>query len=106
MREEFKQLLQQTTQIQAQMKKVQNELNKQKVVGVAGAGQVKVELTGRYDATSIHIDESLMNGDREVLQDLIAGAINDAVRRVEELSEEKISGIASELPINPREWPF
>lgn len=106
MREDFKELLKQTTQIQAEMRKAQSALNKQTVVGVAAAGQVKVKLSGRYDAKSVHIDESLMSGDREVLQDLIAGAINDAVRRVEELNEATLSGVASELPIKPGQWPF
>ena len=104
MKEEFQELLKKTSEIQAHMKKAQNELTKQRVVGVSGAGQVKVELTGRYDATSVSIDPSLMEGDREVLEELIAGAINDAVRKVEQMSEEKISSIASEIPFNPRDW--
>ncbi|MDE0310596.1 MAG: YbaB/EbfC family nucleoid-associated protein [Acidiferrobacterales bacterium] len=106
MTENFKELLKQTTKIQTQMKQAQNEMHKQRVTGVAGAGQVKVVLTGRYDAIDVQIDPSLMEGDREVIEDLIAGAINDAVKRVEQMNEEHITNIASELPFNPRDFPF
>ncbi len=106
MKEEIGQLLKRTSEIQAQMKKVQKKLNKQKVVGVSGGGLVKVEMTGRNDASNVSIDDSLLLGDKEVLEELIAGAINDAVRRVEELSEETISDFASELSFDPSEWPF
>lgn len=106
MTEEFKELLKQTSKIQAQMKKAQNEMHKQRVTGVAGAGQVKVVLTGRFDAIDVQIDPSLMQGDCEVIEDLIAGAINDAVKRVEQMNEEQISNIASEIPFNTRDFPL
>ncbi len=106
MTEDFKEILKQTTKIQAQMKKAQNEMHKQRVTGVAGAGLVKVVLTGRFDAVDVQIDPSLMEDDREVLEDLIVGAINDAVKRVEQMNEEQISNIALDLPFNTKDFPF
>ncbi|MCW8125012.1 YbaB/EbfC family nucleoid-associated protein [Microbulbifer halophilus] len=95
-------LMQQAQKMQAdmqeKMQKVQQELNDLRVCGEAGAGMVKVTMSGRHDVTAVEIDPSLMSEDREILEDLLAAAVNDAVRRAEEkaqaLQKEQLGGLA------------
>jgi len=77
-------LMQQAQKMQEQMKKSQDEKSNLQVEGEAGAGLVKITMTGKYDVKSVNIDESLMSEDKEMLEDLIAAAVNSAVRKVEE----------------------
>ena len=102
MKDELAEVIKEAAEFQSQLKKAQAELNRQRVTGVSGAGQVKIEMTGRFDATKVEIDPELMRGDREFLEDLIAGAINDAVRRVEQLSQERLVFPLPTSPVNPR----
>src|SRR5690606_26523998 len=88
-------LMKQAQQMQEQMQKMQEELAKAEVTGESGAGLVKVLMTGRHDVKRVQIDDSLLKEDKEVLEDLIAAAINDAVRRVEQFNQDKVSGLAS-----------
>lgn len=85
-------LMQQAQKMQAEMQekmqKMQQQLDELRVQGEAGAGMVKVTMNGRHDVTAVVIDPSLMSEDKEMLEDLLAAAVNDAVRRVEEKSKE------------------
>ncbi|AIT08950.1 nucleoid-associated protein [Candidatus Francisella endociliophora] len=79
-------LMQQAQKMQEQMKKAQEERDNMEVTGEAGAGLVKITMTGKYDVKSVNIDDSLMSEDKEMLEDLIAAAVNSAVKKVEENS--------------------
>ncbi|KZX83705.1 nucleoid-associated protein, partial [Alcanivorax sp. HI0013] len=76
-------LMQQAQAMQEKMKKMQDEAANAEVTGESGAGLVKVTMNGRHDVKSVDIDASLMSEDKELLEDLLAAAVNDAVRRVE-----------------------
>jgi DNA-binding YbaB/EbfC family protein len=71
------------------------------VEGEAGAGLVKVTMTGRHDVKRVHIDSSLMDDDKEMLEDLIAAAMNDATRKVEEVTQSKMSAVGGGLGLPP-----
>ncbi|MDX1802418.1 MAG: YbaB/EbfC family nucleoid-associated protein [Marinobacter sp.] len=88
-------LMKKAQQMQADMQKAQEEIAKAEVIGESGAGLVKITMTGRHDVRKVDIDPSLMDEDKEVLEDLLAAAVNDAVRRVEENQKEKMSGLTS-----------
>jgi len=94
-------LMKQAQQMQANMEKMQEQLASLEVEGQAGAGMVKVTMTCRHDVKRVSIDNSLMGDDKEMLEDLIAAAINDAVRRVETTSQEKMSGFTAGLGLPP-----
>ncbi len=79
-------------QMQKQMQKAQEELANTSLVGESGAGLVKVTMTGKHDVKRVEISPELLQEDKEVLEDLIAAAVNDAVRKVEAVSQEKMSG--------------
>lgn len=88
-------LMKQAQQMQEKMQRMQEEVAKLEVLGESGGGMVKVTMTGKHEVRRIMIDESLMSDDKEMLEDLIAAAINDAVRRVEVNQQEKMSGITA-----------
>ena len=92
-------IMKQAQALQENLKKAQEELAAIEVQGSAGGGLVEVVMTCRYDIRRVTIDDSLMGDDKEVLEDLIAAAVNDAVRRVEKTSQEKLGGLASGLNI-------
>jgi len=94
-------LMKQAQQMQENLKKAQEEIAGMEVEGQAGAGMVKVVMTGRHDAKRVSIDPSLMSDDKEMLEDLIAAAVNDAVRRVEAATQEKMGGLTSGLELPP-----
>ena len=94
-------LMKQAQQMQENMKKMQEQLASVEVEGQAGAGMVKVVMTCRHDVKRVSIDDSLMGEDKEMLEDLVAAAVNDAVRRVEQTSQEKMSGFTSGLNLPP-----
>lgn len=94
-------LMKQAQQMQEQMKKMQEQLATTEVEGQSGAGMVKVVMTCRHDVKRVTIDESLLKDDKEMLEDLIAAAMNDAVRRVESTVQEKMAGVTSGLPLPP-----
>lgn len=79
-------LMQQAQKMQEQMKKAQQERENMEVIGESGAGLVTVTMTGKYDVKSVSIDNLLMSEDKEILEDLIAAAVNSAVKKVEENS--------------------
>jgi DNA-binding YbaB/EbfC family protein len=94
-------LMKQAQQMQDNMKKVQEELATTEVEGQSGAGMVKVVMTCRHDVKRVTIDDSLLKDDKEMLEDLIAAAMNDAVRRVESTVQEKMSGVTAGMPLPP-----
>ncbi|HEV7801357.1 MAG TPA: YbaB/EbfC family nucleoid-associated protein [Burkholderiales bacterium] len=94
-------LMKQAQQMQENMKKVQDELASTEVEGQSGAGMVKVVMTCRHDVKRVTIDESLLKDDKEMLEDLVAAAMNDAVRRVETTTQEKMAGVTSGMPLPP-----
>jgi nucleoid-associated protein EbfC len=94
-------LMKQAQQMQDNMKKAQDELAQTEVEGQAGAGLVKVVMTCRHDVKRVSIDPSLLADDRDMLEDLVAAAVNDAVRRVESTTQEKMSGLTAGLPLPP-----
>lgn len=85
-------LLKQAQKLQEKVQDAQQEMARSEVQGESGGGLVRVVMTGRHDVRRIHIEPSLMSEDREVLEDLVAAAVNDAVRRVEELQRASLSG--------------
>ncbi len=89
-------LMKQAQQMQENMKKAQEELARVEVEGQSGAGMVKVLMTCAHDVRRVTIDASVMD-DKEMLEDLVAAAINDAVRRAEQLSQERMSGFTAGL---------
>ncbi|MCK5874520.1 MAG: YbaB/EbfC family nucleoid-associated protein [Alcanivoracaceae bacterium] len=94
-------LLQQAQAMQEKMKKMQDDISKAEVTGESGAGMVKVTMNGRHDVRKVEIDPSLMKEDREMLEDLLAAAVNDAVRRVEREQQQKMAGMTAGLPLPP-----
>lgn len=94
-------LMKQAQQLQADLKKAQEELANLEVTGEAGAGMVKVQMTGRHDVKRVIIDPGLLQEDKEMLEDLIAAAVNDANRRVEEATKEKLAGMTMGMGFPP-----
>lgn len=88
-------MMKQAQQMQENMKKMQDQLALVEIEGVAGAGLVKVLMTCRNDVRRVTIDPSLMSDDKDMLEDLIAAAMNDAVRKAEALTQEKMSGFTA-----------
>ncbi|EZQ18446.1 nucleoid-associated protein, YbaB/EbfC family [Pseudomonas sp. G11-1] len=88
-------LMKQAQQMQEKMQKMQEELANAEVTGQSGAGLVSVVMTGRHDVRRVNIDDSLMTEDKEVLEDLIAAAFNDAVRKLEQQNQEKMAGLTA-----------
>ena len=86
-------LMKQAQQMQANMQKAQEELAKVEVPGQSGAGMVQVTMTGKHDVKRVQIEDSLFEDDKEMLEDLIAAAINDAVRQVEKTTQERMAGM-------------
>lgn len=93
-------LMQQAQKMQENLKKVQEELAELRVQGESGGGLVKVVMTGKRVVTQIGIDDSLLGDDRDMLEDLVAAAVNDAIHKANALKEEKMAGLAGgfEMP--------
>jgi DNA-binding YbaB/EbfC family protein len=94
---DLNELMKQAKQMQEQMKKAQEEALNLVVEGESGAGLVKVQMTGRHDVKNVHLSDSLLQEKREVVEDLIAAAVNDAVRKIEEKNKNTMAGMASGL---------
>ena len=90
-------LMKQAQAMQENLRKAQEELAKIEVTGAAGGGMVSVVMTCRHDVRRVTIDPTLLKDDKEVLEDLIAAAVNDAVRKVEQTTQEKMSGLTTGL---------
>jgi DNA-binding YbaB/EbfC family protein len=94
-------LMRQAQLMQDNMKKLQEQLAAMEVEGQSGSGMVKVVMTGRHEVKRVTIDPRLLAGDREMLEDLVAAAVNDAARRVEAVTQEKMAGVTAGLPLPP-----
>jgi len=94
-------LMKQAQQMQENMKRVQEELANIEVEGQSGAGLVKVVLTCRHDVRRVTIDDSLLGEDKDMLEDLVAAAFNDAVRKAEATSQEKLGSAMGGMPMPP-----
>ena len=90
-------LMKQAQEMQANMQKAQEEIANLEVTGEAGGGMVKVTMTGRHEARRVVIDDSLVGEDKDMLEDLVAAAINDATHKVESVTQERMSGLTSNL---------
>ena len=90
-------LMQQAQKMQADMQKAQEDLGNSEVHGESGAGLVSVTMTGRHDVKRVSIDDSVFTEQKEVLEDLLAAAVNDAVRKVEAHNREAMSGLTAGL---------
>ena len=94
-------LMRQAQQMQEGMKKAQAELAALEVTGEAGAGLVRIVLNGQHEAQRVTLDEKLLTQDKDMVEDLITAAFNDAVRRIAETTKEKYSGLTSGLNLPP-----
>jgi len=90
-------LMKQAQEMQANMQKAQEEIATLEVTGESGGGLVKVTMTGRHEARRVVIDDSLVGDDKDMLEDLIAAAINDATHKVEAATQERMSGMTDGL---------
>ncbi len=88
-------LMKQAQQMQENMKRMQEQLATIEVEGQSGAGLVKVTMTCRHDVKRVSIDDSLLKDDKDMLEDLVAAAMNDAVRRAETMIQEKMGGMTA-----------
>lgn len=103
----FGDLMKQAQQMQEKVQKVQDEIANAEVTGEAGAGLIKITMTGRHDVKKVKIDDSLMSEEKEILEDLIAAALNDAVRRVENNQKDRMSELTAGIPLPPGfKFPF
>ncbi|MCB5184194.1 YbaB/EbfC family nucleoid-associated protein [Methylobacillus gramineus] len=94
-------LMKQAQQMQDNMKRAQEELANVEVEGQSGSGLVKIVMSCRNEVRRVSIDDSLLSDDKDMLEDLIATAFNDAVRKAEATSQERMSGLMAGMPIPP-----
>ena len=94
-------LMQQAQKMQENMKRVQDELASTEVEGQSGAGMVKVTMSCKHDVRRVAIDPSLVGEDKDMLEDLVAAAFNDAVRRAEDVSQQKMASVTAGTPLPP-----
>ena len=100
------QLMRQAQEMQANMQKAQNELANIEVEGAAGGGMVKVVVTCKHDVRRVTIEESLLRGDKDMLEDLVAAAFNDASHKIEQTVQEKLSSVTGGLGLPGLKLPF
>ncbi len=107
MKDGFGGLMKQAQNMQEKVKKIQDEIAQAEVTGESGAGLIKVTMTGHHDVKNIEIDDGLLEEEKEVLEDLIAAAVNDAVRRVEKNQKDKMAELTAGIPLPPGfKFPF
>jgi len=94
-------MMKQAQKMQENMQKAQEELASMEVIGKAGGGMVEVTMTGRHDVKRVSIDDALLTEDKDMLEDLIAAAVNDAVQLVEKTSSDKMSGMMGGMSLPP-----
>jgi len=94
-------LMKQAQKMQAELQQAQERLAQEEVTGESGGGLVKVVMNGRHEVRRVNIDQSLMGDDREMLEDLVAAAMNDAVHKVAEKMQASMSGVTSGMNLPP-----
>ncbi|MGN6790101.1 MAG: YbaB/EbfC family nucleoid-associated protein [Rhodanobacteraceae bacterium] len=101
MKGQLGQLMQQAQQMQENLKRAQEEIAKLEVTGSAGGGMVEVTMTGRHEVRRVHIDRKLIMDDPEMAEDMVAAAVNDAVNKVAEASQQKLGSVSSGMNLPP-----
>ena len=101
-------LMKQAQKMKTDFEDAQKELADLEIIGESGGGMVRVFMTGRRDVQRVELDPALMSEDKEMLEDLVAAAVNDAVRKVEKVSQDKLAGLAGGLglPTTGIKLPF
>ncbi|MGZ8187645.1 MAG: YbaB/EbfC family nucleoid-associated protein [Methylosarcina sp.] len=100
-------MLQQAQKMQEDFKKAQEEIAAMEVTGEAGGGLVTIVMTGKREARKVNIDPSLVGEDKDMLEDLVAAAINDAVGKISKMKKDKMSQLTAGLPLPPGfQMPF
>lgn len=100
-------IMQQAQKMQENFKKAQEELELMQILGESGGGLVKIIMTGKREVRNVTIDPSLLGDDKDMLEDLVAAAVNDAVNKVNKMKKEKMAEITAGLPIPPGfQMPF
>jgi nucleoid-associated protein EbfC len=100
-------LMQQAQKMQEDLKKAQEELATMQVMGESGGGLVQITMNGKREARKVFIDPSLVGEDRDMLEDMVAAAINDAVNKVSKLKKEKMASVTAGMPLPPGfQMPF
>ena len=100
-------LMKQAQAMQENLKKVQDELGNLEVEGSSGAGLVKITMTCKHEVRRVTIDPSLLADDKDMLEDLVAAAFNDSLRRAEQVSQEKMAKVTAGMPLPPgMKMPF
>jgi DNA-binding YbaB/EbfC family protein len=94
-------LMKQAQTMQENMKQAQDAIAAMEVEGEAGGGMVKIVITGRHDVKRVTIAPTLLSEDKDMLEDLVAAAMNDAVRKVEAASQQKMAGLTAGMPLPP-----
>ncbi|MGZ4976362.1 MAG: YbaB/EbfC family nucleoid-associated protein [Methylobacter sp.] len=94
-------IMQQAQKMQEDLKKAQEELNSMQIMGESGGGLVTILMTGKREARKVTIDPSLLGEDKDMLEDLVAAAINDAVNKVAKMKKEKMADVTAGLPLPP-----
>jgi nucleoid-associated protein EbfC len=94
-------MMKQAQQLQANLQRAQAEIASMEVTGEAGGGMAKVVMTGKHEVKRVSLDPALIGDDKEMLEDLIAAAINDAVQKVERTSQEKMSSLMGGMNLPP-----
>ena len=95
------QLMKQAQMMQDNMRRMQEQLATMEVEGQSGAGLVKVQMTCKHEVKRVSIDPSLLGEDRDMLEDLVAAAFNDGLRRAEATTQEKLGGLTAGMPLPP-----
>jgi hypothetical protein len=101
MKTDIGQLMKQAQQMQEQMQKAQEELANSTVVGESGAGLVKVTMNGRHDVKNVDVDPDVLTEDKEMLEDLLAAAVNDAVRKIEAKNKDQLANLTAGMGMPP-----
>ena len=100
-------LMKQAQKMQADLQKAQEDIQNMEVTGEAGGGMVRVVMTGRHDLKRVNIDDSLMKDDKEMLEDLVAAAVNDAVRKIESETKQRMANMTGGIALPPgMKFPF
>ncbi len=94
-------IMKQAQRMQEEMQKAQEQLATEEVTGESGGGMVKIVMTGKHEVRRVEIDPSLMEDEKEMLEDLVAAAVNDAAHRIAEKTQESMSGLTAGLPLPP-----
>lgn len=96
---DFNEILKQARQMQEQFQKAQADMQKQVVNGESGAGLVRVKMNGRHDLVKVELDPTLLQEDKEIIEDLIAAAVNDAVKKLEEVNKDAFGNMAGGMKL-------